>query len=165
MLSLPRLDPDIPLRLVPAAARQRGAHLARVLIQAGLINARTLPTRMDTDHIATCRAALAVLDIFEHDNVIAANRVKSIEFTRMLSEVAAHPRVRYFRHLGMIWAFDVADATPGFASRFHRAALAQDVFIRPIGHTVYVMPPYVTSANEMRGVADAALVCLDNPEI
>ena len=58
MLSLPRIDPDIPLRLVPAAARQRGAHLARVLIRAGLINARTLPARMDTDHIATCRAAL-----------------------------------------------------------------------------------------------------------
>ena len=49
MLSLPRIDPDIPLRLVPAAARQRGAHLARVLIQAGLINARTLTARMDTD--------------------------------------------------------------------------------------------------------------------
>lgn len=59
MLSLPRIDSDIPLRLVPAAARQRGAHLARVLIQAGLINARTLPARMDTDHVATCRAALA----------------------------------------------------------------------------------------------------------
>ena len=58
MLALPRIDPDIPLRLVPAAARQRGAHLARVLIQAGVINARTLPARMDSDHIGTCRAAL-----------------------------------------------------------------------------------------------------------
>lgn len=58
MLALPRIDPDIPLRLVPVAARQRGAHLARVLIQAGLIDARTLPARMDADHIATCRAAL-----------------------------------------------------------------------------------------------------------
>jgi adenosylmethionine---8-amino-7-oxononanoate aminotransferase len=30
---------------------------------------------------------------------------------------------------------------------------------------VYVMPPYVTSADEMRGVADAMLACLDQPKI
>jgi adenosylmethionine-8-amino-7-oxononanoate aminotransferase len=118
-----------------------------------------------TGNPLACRAALAVLDIFEQDNVIAANRVRAIEFTRMLAELAEHPRVRHFRHLGMIWAFDVADATPGFSSRFHQAALAQGAFVRPIGGTVYVMPPYVTSADEMRGLADAMLVCLANPEI
>jgi adenosylmethionine-8-amino-7-oxononanoate aminotransferase len=113
-----------------------------------------------TGNPLACRAALAVLDIFEQDNVIAANRIRAIEFTRVLWEVAAHTRVRHFRHLGMIWAFDVADAAPGFADRFHRAALAQGVFVRPIGATVYVMPPYVTSAAEMRGLADALLACL-----
>lgn len=118
-----------------------------------------------TGNPLACRAALAVLDIFEHDNVIAANRVKAIEFTGILSEVAAHTRVRHVRHLGMIWAFDVADATPGFSARFHHAALAQGVFMRPIGGTVYVMPPYVTSADEMRGLADAILACLSDPEI
>jgi adenosylmethionine-8-amino-7-oxononanoate aminotransferase len=118
-----------------------------------------------TGNPLACRAALAVLDIFQHDNVIAANRTKSIEFTRLLEEVAAHTRIRHFRNQGMIWAFDVADATPGFSTRLHRAALAQSVFIRPIGNTVYVMPPYVTSADEMRRLADAVRVCLDNPEI
>ena len=59
MLALPGLDPDIPLHLVPKAAKQRGARLAKVLIDAGLINADTLPTRLGADHIATCRAALA----------------------------------------------------------------------------------------------------------
>jgi adenosylmethionine-8-amino-7-oxononanoate aminotransferase len=118
-----------------------------------------------TGNPLACRAALAVLDIFEQDNVIAANRVRAIENTRILAEVAAHPRVSHFRHLGMIWAFDVADATPGFAARFHQAALAQGVFMRPIGSTVYAMPPYVTGADEMRGLADAMLVCLDDPAI
>jgi adenosylmethionine-8-amino-7-oxononanoate aminotransferase len=73
--------------------------------------------------------------------------------------------VRHFRHLGMVWAFDVADAAAGFSARFHQSALARGVFIRPIGHTVYVMPPYVTSADDMRALADAVLACLDNPEI
>ena len=118
-----------------------------------------------TGNPLACRAALAVLEIFEHDQVIAANQIKSIEFTGILAQVATHRRVRHFRHLGMIWAFEVADAGAGFSDRFHQAALAQGVFMRPIGRTVYAMPPYVTSADEMRGLADATLACLDNPAI
>jgi adenosylmethionine-8-amino-7-oxononanoate aminotransferase len=79
--------------------------------------------------------------------------------------VAAHPRVSHFRHLGMIWAFDVIDAKPGFAGRFHQAALARGAFIRPIGATVYVMPPYVTSGDEMRGLAQVILAGLDDAHV
>ena len=117
-----------------------------------------------TGNPLACRAALAVLDIFEDDQVIAANRTKAIEFTRILSEVAAHPRVRHFRQCGMIWAFDVADAPSDFAARYHQAALSQGVFIRPIGHTVYVMPPYVTSEVDMSLLAQALLRCLAQTE-
>ena len=117
-----------------------------------------------TGNPLACRAALAVLDIFERDNVIAANRVKSTEFTGILADVAAHPRVRRFRQLGMIWAFEVANASPGFSSRFHQAALAQGVFIRPIGHTVYLMPPYIADAADMSLLAQAILRCLAQTE-
>jgi adenosylmethionine-8-amino-7-oxononanoate aminotransferase len=118
-----------------------------------------------TGNPLACRAALAVLDIFEADRVIATNREKSLAFTGLLGKVAAHPRVRHFRHMGMIWAFEVADTAPGFSTRFHQAALTQGVFIRPIGDTVYVMPPYVTGADDFRLLADAVLHCLDQPDI
>jgi len=118
-----------------------------------------------TGNPLACRAALAVLDIFETDQVIAANRIKAQEFMGLLAEVAMHPRVRHFRQRGMIWAFDVAEAQPGFSARLHQAALGQGVFIRPIGNTVYVMPPYVTSADDMRVLAAALLACLKNPDI
>ena len=118
-----------------------------------------------TGNPLACRAALAVLDIFESDDVVANNREKSDQFTRLMEEVAAHPRVRHFRQCGMIWAFDVADAQPGFAARFHQMALAHGVFIRPIGSTVYVMPPYVTSADDMRGLTQTLLACLNHPGV
>jgi len=118
-----------------------------------------------TGNPLACRAALAVLDIFEADRVIDANRLKAQEFTRALAGVAAHPRVGHFRQAGMIWAFDVTAARPGFSSRFHRAALEQGVFIRPIGNTVYVMPPYVTSTDDMRALAATLLACLERPDI
>ena len=117
-----------------------------------------------TGNPLACRAALAVLDIFESDQIIAVNREKSAQFTEVLDEVAAHPRVRHFRHCGMIWAFDVADAPSDFAVRFHQLALAQGVFIRPIGGTVYMMPPYVTEAADMSMLAQAILSCLVQTE-
>ena len=114
-----------------------------------------------TGNPLACRAALAVLDIFEADQIIATNRDKSVEFTKLMSEVAAHPRVRHFRSRGMIWAFDVAAAAPDFATRFHREALAHGVFIRPIGNTVYFMPPYVTTQDEMAMLAECVLQALN----
>jgi len=65
----------------------------------------------------------------------------------------------------MIWAFDVAQTRPGFAARFHRAALDHGVFIRPVGQTVYVMPPYVTAIEDMHLLAEALRACLDHPDI
>ena len=113
-----------------------------------------------TGNPLACRAALAVLDIFEQDDVIAVNRAKAARFSELLGEVATHPRVRNFRHTGMIWAFDVDDAAPGFATEFHHRALEKGVFIRPIGHTVYFMPPYVIEEPEMRLLAQTTLTCL-----
>lgn len=56
--TLPRIDPAIPLRLVPRSAKRRGAHLSRALLQAGIINDDTLPRRLSADHVETSRAAL-----------------------------------------------------------------------------------------------------------
>ena len=60
-----------------------------------------------TGQRARVRAALAVLDIFRADDVLAANRVKAARWTALAAPLAAHPKVRDFRHRGMIWAFEV----------------------------------------------------------
>lgn len=114
-----------------------------------------------TGNALACRAALAVLDIFEEDRVLAANREKAARFSEFLAPIAAHPRARHFRHTGMIWAFDVAGAPPGFSGEFHRRARERGLFIRPIGSTVYFMPPYVIGEGEMRLMADVTLQLLD----
>ncbi len=95
-----------------------------------------------TGNPLACRAALAVLDIFEEDDVLAANQQRSARLDAGLAPLAGHPAVRHYRRRGMIFAFDV-DADPGFGRRFHRAALERGVLLRPIGNTVYFMPPYI----------------------
>lgn len=114
-----------------------------------------------TGNPLACRAALAVLDIFQQDDVIAANRTKAARFTELLAPIAAHARVENFRHHGMIWAFDVKHAPRGFGNDFHQRALDRGLFIRPIGNTVYFMPPYVIEEAEMALMAQVTLELLN----
>jgi adenosylmethionine-8-amino-7-oxononanoate aminotransferase len=113
-----------------------------------------------TGNPLACRAALAVLDIFAVDEVLASNRVKSVRFNQLLAPIKAHPRVSHFRNIGMIWAFDVNHTEAGFSTRFHRQALVRGLFIRPIGNTVYFMPPYVIEEAEMQLMAEVTLELL-----
>ncbi len=101
-----------------------------------------------TGSALACRAALATLDIFASDNVIENNRVKAQRFSVHAEAVRQHPSVENFRHLGMIWAFDVKAAKPTFAREFFAASLKRGVLLRPIGNTVYFMPPYIIEEDE-----------------
>lgn len=96
-----------------------------------------------TGNPLACRAALATLDIFQEDDVLAANRVRAEKLGAALAPLADHPQVRHLRQRGMILAFDVDTADPAFSRRFYRAALEREALVRPIGSTVYLMPPYI----------------------
>jgi adenosylmethionine-8-amino-7-oxononanoate aminotransferase len=114
-----------------------------------------------TGNALACRAALAVLDIFGQDDVIAANRIKAASFNAIAAPLKAHPRIRNFRHSGMIWAFEVVDAAPGFARTFFEQGLKRGLLLRPIGNTVYFMPPYVINEEEIRMLVAGTLEILE----
>ncbi len=104
-----------------------------------------------------CRAALAVLDLFRDEDVIARNRARAVELTALARPLADHPKVRNFRHLGMIWAFEVDSVRPDFSRWCFAAALERELLLRPIGNTVYWMPPYVLEAAEAGLLAERTL--------
>jgi adenosylmethionine-8-amino-7-oxononanoate aminotransferase len=114
-----------------------------------------------TGNALACRAACAVLDLFERDGVVAANERKAARFFKRTEALAHHPGVRDFRHLGMIWAFEVATADPAFASRAFEMALERGVLLRPIGNTVYFMPPYIVDDDEFGLLADTGLAIVE----
>lgn len=102
-----------------------------------------------TGNPLACRAALATLEIFEQDDVLAQNQVLAKRLSHGLAPLAIHSQVRHFRQQGMIWAFDAQVEDPQlaatFSRRFFASALKHELLLRPIGTTVYVMPPYVLS--------------------
>lgn len=117
-----------------------------------------------TGNALACSAALATLDIFAEDGVIASNRSKAARMNALLAPVIAHPLVRNFRHLGMVWAFEIANSNQSFSQDFYKAALILGLLLRPIGNTVYLMPPYVINEEEMAILAAGLLKLLETFE-
>ena len=74
-----------------------------------------------------CRAALAVLDLFRDGDVLADNRALAAKLDFLAQPIAAHPKVSHFRHMGMIWAFEVDTERANFSALvFCRGARARD---------------------------------------
>ncbi|HEY0845632.1 MAG TPA: adenosylmethionine--8-amino-7-oxononanoate transaminase [Noviherbaspirillum sp.] len=106
-----------------------------------------------TGNPLACRAALATLAIFDEDKVIEHNRERAATLAKALAPLTAHPRVKHFRQRGMIFAFDASiddpEAAASFARRFFTEGLQQELLMRPIGTTVYMMPPYILDDEEI----------------
>ena len=120
-----------------------------------------------TGNPLACRAALATLELFEQTDVLARNAELAQTLDQAFAPLTRHPSVRNARRLGMIWAWDIDAAAAGhapqphFARRYARQALAHGVVLRPIGNTLYAMPPYVVDADTAAHLAHGALAALE----
>ncbi len=116
-----------------------------------------------TGNPLACRAALATLDLFEQDQVIAQNRLRAQWLADAMAALGTDARLVHARQRGLIWAADVRPelAGEGFATRFHQAARAQGVLTRPIGNTLYVLPPYAFDADQAQWLAQRLRAALD----
>jgi adenosylmethionine-8-amino-7-oxononanoate aminotransferase len=101
-----------------------------------------------TGNPLACRAALATLDIFAQDDVLNTNRDKAAFFNHIAQPLLDHPKVKNFRNTGMIWAFEVNTPHADFAQRC--LGLQHELLLRPMGNTLYFMPPYIISGDEMQ---------------
>lgn len=114
-----------------------------------------------TGNPLACAAAVATLNIFAEDQVLLRNQGLAAQISQQLHAVKAHPAVRNFRQQGMIWAFEVATDLPDFARQFFSAALQHGLLLRPIGKTVYLMPPYILNEAEVSHLTQATLQTLN----
>ena len=102
-----------------------------------------------TGNPLACRAAIATLDIFTQEDVLDANRSKAGYLNQIATPLCEHHAVQNWRNMGMIWAFEVLSPYHDFSQRFAAMALQNELLLRPIGNTVYFMPPYIIGNDEM----------------
>jgi adenosylmethionine-8-amino-7-oxononanoate aminotransferase len=63
------------------------------------------------------------------------------------------------RQIGTIAALDIATSDPGYLAgigpRLYNDFLARGLLVRPLGNTIYLMPPYCSTTDEIDLVFDA----------
>jgi adenosylmethionine-8-amino-7-oxononanoate aminotransferase len=118
-----------------------------------------------TGNPLACAAANATLAVFREEPVLERNRALAARMRASVAHLEGHPHVAEIRQRGMILAIevmkDVASRTPWpFAERrglrIYRRALERGALIRPLGTTVYFMPPYVIEPDEIDALARVA---------
>lgn len=117
-----------------------------------------------TGNPLACRAALATLELFEQEDVLRNNREKSNYILKSCKKIAALPNVREVRQQGMITAIELqgyrAEERVGIG--IYRYGLNHGVLLRPLGHIIYFMPPYIISYEEIDKMIEAAYRAIRN---
>lgn len=109
-----------------------------------------------TGNPLACATGLASLTLLEQ----APQRFRCLEsLHRQYSEqwLKEHPRVRYFRICGTIAAMEITtEETAGYfntiGTHLRDRFLELGFFLRPLGNTLYLMPPYCITDTELESI-------------
>ncbi|HLJ29729.1 MAG TPA: adenosylmethionine--8-amino-7-oxononanoate transaminase [Candidatus Angelobacter sp.] len=106
-----------------------------------------------TGNPLACAAAVANLEIFAEEDVFARISAIAAQHEQRLSKLAPHPRVHETRQIGTVAAIELKVEDPGYLStlkpRLYRFFLQRGILLRPLGHIIYVLPPYCISREDL----------------
>jgi adenosylmethionine-8-amino-7-oxononanoate aminotransferase len=111
-----------------------------------------------TGNPLACAAALATLEIFETQNVLEENEKKRLYIEEKLKVFTNLPNVKEVRQQGMVAAIELQgyEAEERIGLSIYKYALTQGVLLRPLGHIIYFMPPYIISYEEIDKMIEVA---------
>lgn len=110
-----------------------------------------------------CTAALASLDLLLNEECL--NKIKwisnkNILFTNTLLQ-KKNNTIKNIRVLGTIVAFEINNGNDEYLNNISatitQKAMQMGVYIRPLGNTVYIMPPYCITENELEKIYEVIL--------
>ncbi|MEO0572416.1 MAG: adenosylmethionine--8-amino-7-oxononanoate transaminase [Bacteroidota bacterium] len=106
-------------------------------------------------HPIGCAAAIAAIDLLTSKEV--GQRIGRIERSHKIfkNKIEKHRKVKEVRTIGVILALDVDVETDRYGSlrdKLYQLFLDRGVILRPLGNTVYVLPPYVIQEQELSSV-------------
>jgi adenosylmethionine-8-amino-7-oxononanoate aminotransferase len=116
-----------------------------------------------------CATALASLDLLLNDD--CRNRIQFIAkmheaFIEKINRAQQFLLIQNLRQLGTILAFEIALGKDEYlntiSSTITRKMMELGIYLRPLGNTVYVMPPYCITENELSKVYDAIEKVIEN---
>ena len=116
-----------------------------------------------TGNALACAAANATLDIFENENIIEKNRATAKYMQEELLKFKTLKNVLSIRQTGMVCAVELKgyDSRKRIGLKVYEYGLKNGVLLRPLGHVVYFMPPYIITKDEIRKMMQVAYEAIE----
>lgn len=125
----------------------------------GLFHAHTY-----TANSLACAAASAGIDLLL-SNEIQQNRERIIKSHQAFdTQLKTHPNVTNTRQTGVIYAFDLAIKMERYGNlrdKLFKHFMDKGVFLRPLGNTIYILPPYVITEEQLNQVYESIFNLLE----
>jgi adenosylmethionine-8-amino-7-oxononanoate aminotransferase len=125
-----------------------------------------------TGNPLACAAASAALEVWDEEPVFERIAAVHQHEAALLPRLKVRTDIEDVRHHGTILACDVRTEQQGYLSAvaplLYRYFIEQGVLLRPIGQTIYVLPPYCASREDLNVIVDTierALDALRNGEL
>ncbi|MBN9042961.1 MAG: adenosylmethionine--8-amino-7-oxononanoate transaminase [Rhizobiales bacterium 62-47] len=112
-----------------------------------------------------CAAACANLEIWQNEPMMQRIAAVANAQANGLNRFREDRRFTNIRQIGTIAALDIATDDPGYLAgigpRLYNEFLARRLLVRPLGNTIYLMPPYCSTPDEIDRVFDAIFEIVD----
>ena len=111
-----------------------------------------------------CAAAIAGMDLLASDRIQNSIRRIAERHLQFEAKIKEHAMVRSTRSLGVIFALDLNLETERYGNlrdRLYRYFMDEGVFLRPLGNTIYLLPPFTISEEELTALYASILKCLE----
>lgn len=103
-------------------------------------------------HPLGCAAALAGITLLNSDEIIERRKYIEKAHQQFASKIKDHSMVNDARCLGVILAIDLAIESNRYGvlrDKLYKYFMSEGVVLRPLGNTIYALPPYVVSDKEL----------------
>jgi adenosylmethionine-8-amino-7-oxononanoate aminotransferase len=115
-------------------------------------------------HPIGCAAVLAGLDLLESSEILERRDYIRNAHEQFVAEVKDHRKVGNARCLGVILAIDLnieMERYGNLRDKLYQFFMERGVILRPLGNTIYVLPPFVITNEQLKKIYDAIIEALE----
>jgi len=141
-----------PLSITSCSLKVYNGFLSDV-VSKGFFHAHTFSA-----HPLGCAAALAGIQLLQSSEIIERRSYIEKAHQQFAAEIENHEAVEEVRCLGVILAIDLKVQTDRYGSlrdMLYKRFMSQGVNLRPLGNTIYTLPPYVITDEQLKKIYDA----------
>lgn len=113
-----------------------------------------------------CSSALASLELLLEDSCRIQREMIAASHKQFCQEWQSHPKLNRCESLGTILALEYKVESRSYfqpiRDRLYSFFLSQGVLLRPLGNTVYILPPYCIRAEELAFIYDQLIYTLES---